>query len=269
MSRILPSQAVAAIEALFPDLLKSRKAAEPQPILPYARARDVSAALAVLAEVPSELLQLTGSELADLVVTRAKANAFVESCARPFEGGRFGTGDQSMSGDVLLALLGLLKRCPDQAVPASTADLLFITDPAIRESLRVDVAEVNRAITDGEWKSATVVCGSVIEALLLWVLNQHLPAARASAAKLRSNGVLSATKPALEEWDLHQYIEVAADLGLLKSDDTLPQLRLAKNFRNLIHPGRSIRLARTSRIRRPVVVAPSREPSRSHHDARS
>jgi hypothetical protein len=70
MSRILPSQAVAAIEALFPALLKPPKAAEPPP-MGYARAKDVSAALAVLAEVPSELLQPTGSELGDFSVRLA------------------------------------------------------------------------------------------------------------------------------------------------------------------------------------------------------
>jgi hypothetical protein len=242
MSRILPSQASAAIESLFPDLLRSREPAEPPPILPYARAKDVSAALAVVAEVPSELIQLTGPELAGMVIARANANAFVESCARPFEGGR--GGSQSLSGDVLLELLNLLKRCPDQAVPASTADLLFVADPALRESLRVDIAEVNRAIIQGEWKSATVVCGSVIEALLLLALTEQKPQAIASAGRLKANGTIGGAKPSLEEWDLHQYIEVAADLGLLKTADTLPQLRLAKDFRNLIHPGRSIRLAR-------------------------
>jgi hypothetical protein len=244
MSRILPSQAVSAICALFPDLLKPREPAEPSPSIPYARARDVSAALAVLAEVPSELLQLTGSELAELVIARAKANVFAQACARPFEGGFHSSSGQTMSGDVMLTILDLLKRCPDQAVPASTAGLLFVTDAVLRESLRVDIAEVNRAITDGEWKSATVVCGSVIEALLLWALNQDAPAAMASAAKLKTSGNVRTVKPTLEEWDLHQYIEVAADLGLVRPDDTVQQLRLAKDFRNLIHPGRSVRLAR-------------------------
>jgi len=243
MSRILPSQAIAAIEAMFPDLLKPRGAAEPAPTLPYARAHDVAAALALLAEIPSELVQLTGNELADLVITRTKAAAFVESCARPFEA-RFDSSGQKMSGDVILALLQLLRRCPDQAVPASTATLSFVTDSVLRESLRIDIAEVDRAITDGEWKSATVVCGSVVEALLLWALNQDVAKAKASAAKLKAQGIVSSPKSTLEEWDLHHYIEVAADLGLVRTEDTLPQLRLAKDFRNLIHPGRSIRLAR-------------------------
>jgi hypothetical protein len=43
---------------------------------------------------------------------------------------------------------------------------------------------------------------------------------------------------------LHQFIEVAADLGVLKPD-TCSAARLAQNFRNLIHPGRAARLAQT------------------------
>jgi hypothetical protein len=42
----------------------------------------------------------------------------------------------------------------------------------------------------------------------------------------------------------HQFIEVAAQLDLL-TPDTCNAARLAKNFRNLIHPGRAARLAQT------------------------
>ena len=151
MSRILPSQAVSAIESMFPQLLQTRPAAVPPPSIPYAYVGSVSATLALLAEVPTDLLQLTGADLAGLVTARAKATTFIASCAGPF------TGQTPMDGDILLSILHLLKRCPDQAVPASTADLLFVTDAVLRESLRVDIAEVRRAISDGEWKSATVV----------------------------------------------------------------------------------------------------------------
>ncbi len=45
-----------------------------------------------------------------------------------------------------------------------------------------------------------------------------------------------------ESWGLHQYIDVAAELDLI-SDESADQARLAKEYRNLIHPGRSARLA--------------------------
>jgi hypothetical protein len=45
----------------------------------------------------------------------------------------------------------------------------------------------------------------------------------------------------LERWDLHDYIEVAAELAVI-NPDTATQSRLAKDYRNLIHPGRTLRL---------------------------
>ncbi len=42
-------------------------------------------------------------------------------------------------------------------------------------------------------------------------------------------------------WTLSHYIEVAAHLGLIR-DTTAEQARLAKDYRNLIHPAATIRL---------------------------
>jgi len=85
---------------------------------------------------------------------------------------------------------------------------------------------------------ATVLGGSVIEALLLWKLQQqnitHLETAILSRSIKKSAGQL-------EKWDLHDYIEVADELKLIKPE-TVTQCRLAKDFRNLIHPGRAERL---------------------------
>ena len=47
----------------------------------------------------------------------------------------------------------------------------------------------------------------------------------------------------LNRWDLDGYIKVAGALGLIE-DETAKQADLAREFRNLIHPGRSARLAK-------------------------
>jgi hypothetical protein len=44
-----------------------------------------------------------------------------------------------------------------------------------------------------------------------------------------------------ERWDLHEYTEVTAHLGLI-TPDTAAQTRLLRRYRNLIHPGRAARL---------------------------
>jgi hypothetical protein len=44
-----------------------------------------------------------------------------------------------------------------------------------------------------------------------------------------------------ERWNLIELIEVALQLGLINSE-AATQARLGKDFRNLIHPGRALRL---------------------------
>jgi len=98
-------------------------------------------------------------------------------------------------------------------------------------------------LSNGEWKAATVLAGSAIEALLFWALQRDVAAAMASATALVANQTFQRQPPAdLESWVLHQYIEVAENLRIIKKE-TAVQSRLAKDYRNLIHPGRSQRLA--------------------------
>jgi len=138
-----------------------------------------------------------------------------------------------------------LQRCPDAAPTPATVELVFIPDPAFREELRIDISTAYQALANGEWKPATVLAGSVVEALLLWALQQEnatdLQQAITTAV---SKGTLAQQPPGpLERWDLQHYIAVAEQLQLINAD-TATQARLAKDFRNLIHPGRAQRLAR-------------------------
>ena len=68
-----------------------------------------------------------------------------------------------------------MKKCPDTAPSAQTAGLEFIEDEGLRENLRIDISSAERAIADGVWKGATVLAGSIVEALLLWALQARNP----------------------------------------------------------------------------------------------
>jgi hypothetical protein len=131
-----------------------------------------------------------------------------------------------------------LAQCPDDFPAASTAELNFITNAvSFRENLRMDMSAVNAALTNGEWKAATVLAGSVVEALLLWALEQK-PQQEISVATAQLNRKFEAN---IQKWDLADYIDVAEVLKIIKPE-TVSLCRLAKNFRNLIHPGRAQRL---------------------------
>jgi hypothetical protein len=129
-------------------------------------------------------------------------------------------------------------------LPPTTSELKFITDPALRESLQIDISTANSAFSNGEWKASTVLAGSTLEALLLWLLEQETDKKKISAAvkTLVENGKFRG-KPSNnhDEWSLHRYIEVAKELKLI-SDNAATQARLAREFRNFIHPGKSQRL---------------------------
>jgi hypothetical protein len=128
-----------------------------------------------------------------------------------------------------------LSKCPDQNPSAQITELNFITDRDLADSIRLDIHSATEALHRNDFKGATVLSGSAIEALLLW--------------KIRDVGISSPipgmrrnVKPAPEDWFLEDYITAAELRGLIKSD-TAKQARLAQNFRNLIHPGRTLRLA--------------------------
>jgi hypothetical protein len=84
-----------------------------------------------------------------------------------------------------------------------------------------------------------VLAGSAAEALLLWAITNkkdiEVEAARSAAIPNAS--------PDPNRWDLDGYIKVAKTLPLIE-DETERQADIARGFRNLIHPGRSARLAK-------------------------
>ncbi|MGO9257742.1 MAG: hypothetical protein ACLQU1_15725 [Bryobacteraceae bacterium] len=137
----------------------------------------------------------------------------------------------------------VLRQCPDEVVQPSTRDLPFIADTGLRESLRLDVSAVNIALTGGEYKAATVLGGSVVEALLLWGLSRKTSSDRQTFIGTATSGnhLARSPDPDPNKWDLNTFIEVAVAGNLIRQE-TAAIARIAKDFRNLIHPGRSNRL---------------------------
>jgi hypothetical protein len=130
---------------------------------------------------------------------------------------------------------------PDSAPAPNTTEPGFIPDADLRADLHRDLGEVNRSLQNGEWKGATVLAGSIVEAPLLWAL-QHKKTdveLRAAAASL---GIDLAKKP-LQRWDLSELIKCAHATDLI-SEFARAAADLARDFRNFIHPGKAMRLAK-------------------------
>ncbi len=103
----------------------------------------------------------------------------------------------------------------------------FITDERLRTSLEADNNEVDVCFEHGAWKSVHVLVGSIIEALLVDFL--------------MSSGHKTTGGDDILKFDLGKLIDMCKNLGVLT--EKTKELSIAvKSYRNLIHPGRLIRL---------------------------
>ncbi len=240
MPRVLPSQVVAIIDQMTAGSGWNLEA-NPNVLLEQGHLGTVATLLGLAEQVPEELLVISGEKylglLAALGALRAAVGAWqVEN--------RYRIGMLPGFGQVhvLILIRRALAACPDEFPAPGTTELAFIDDKELRDGLRLDISATNRALSNSEWKAATVLAGSVVEALLLWAL-QRLPEAEvlAKATELRAAGTLERRpSPELERWYLPEYIEVAAGLKIV-DPSTAAQARLAREYRNLIHPGRTLR----------------------------
>jgi hypothetical protein len=136
----------------------------------------------------------------------------------------------------VLVIRDLLKQCDDEAPHPETSAIPFVDDPELRQSLRNDLDEAWASMRVQKWKSATVMAGAALEGLLLWAISHARWNAKAqSAAQARG------LKHPPERWELQHYIPIAAEIGLIDGE-LEKQADLCRDFRNLIHPGRAIRL---------------------------
>ena len=237
MPRTLPSQVVKFIELLFSDWVKAGERQTLVSGMPDMTFK-FQAVIDLVDQIPPELITLKDEEYA---IFSASVSAIRWNIKHPVERDRGGfvihLHPIREFGNVnpIALISDMLRKCPDEFPSANTSELEFIEETDLRHSLRNDLSAISRALTNNEWKAATVLAGSVLEALLLWTLNKDRPQAiatrHAKLKKLRS----------MESWDLLDYIEAAVELQVIK-ERTANQARLAKDFRNLIHPGRSVRL---------------------------
>ena len=104
----------------------------------------------------------------------------------------------------------------------------FIAAPQFRASLEADYAEMHRCAKAEAWKSVHVLAGSIIEALLIDYLVATNTPARPGKDLLKT--------------DLAEAINICRDENLL-NQRTADLSSVIRSFRNLIHPGRVLRLA--------------------------
>jgi len=226
MAKVMPSQVIAAIQNMVglpvPGTQNRSWGVDHNAML--------AAIVDLIGHVPEELFAACP---ADDYANLMQAVAIINGMQRPWAAGHHRYAPLIDGKDVIRVIAAVVQKLPDEYPPAEDGTLAFIADAELRGSIRVDVAAAHRANANSEWKASTVLSGASIEALLDWKL-RTLPAAALQAAPRYP-------KRGLNDFGLHDYINVAEDLGILNQKQATAA-RLAKDFRNLIHPGRAVRL---------------------------
>jgi hypothetical protein len=237
MPRVVPSQVVAFINSLWPTSRDLNNITRGQ-------AGQLSGLITLVDKIPSELLVMDTATYPTFVCATAYIGQKLATWIRfPDRGHDLGFMPGATQMNPVTEIRDALAKCRDEPLGSATSKLHFIPDPELRRNLLIDINAIDRALSNSEWKAATVLAGSMIEALLLWdILNRRKAAFPSAVSTLVINKTFSKQPPGdLEDWVLHHYIEVTAHLGVIKPD-TAKEARLAKDFRNLIHPGRAQRI---------------------------
>lgn len=119
----------------------------------------------------------------------------------------------------------------------------WLSDQQLKDIVSRDYVELNQVLVpDGAWKSAVVLAGSILEAILLDLLTKdatRLAAAKASAAAPKKNGVLKHE----DDWTLHDMIQVATAIALMPADRAKTFDQVLRDYRNFVHPRKEFRAA--------------------------
>lgn len=237
MTKVMPSQVVQAIDEMFPHAAKGVGSNS----IAASHSSQLRGILNLLSEVPPELFNLSAADYADLILARSTIETHLEIWTSR---GNVGAMANVKGRDAVTVIRQALNLCPDEYPASATSELSFINDPDLRESIRLDVGAISRALYNAEWKAATVLAGATIEALLHWKIQEHPNKHEVETALktvVANNRAVQPRKNDPDIWDLSHFIEVAAEMKFIDSE-THTAANLARNFRNLIHPGRATRL---------------------------
>jgi hypothetical protein len=218
MPRVLPSQVIPAIDSLFGA---NRNELDGRVITNLYRA-EVQTLLALLDEVPGELIDLPAAEYLEFTRCRAVlATTLV----------RWNAGDVAPARDVggkdaVERIRRLMKKCRDE-LPPPAPELPFIADPDVRLGIEDRIHAAWTDFNAREWMGATVFAGAALEALLLWALKQV-------------KQVVEAPKRPLDDLQLAELIRFAVKNGVIDQASE-QQASLARDARNLVHPGKALR----------------------------
>lgn len=238
MPRIVPSQIVDLIDKIFPWAVNQ---GEMSHSLSRNECYSVAALVDLVEEIPQELLFMPNQSYAAFISALAALKIALQTW--PHKDLELEKIHGFGNINPVTIIRNALVECPDEFPSTGTLELTFIQDHEFRRNLEIDISAANLALSNGQWKASTVLSASVVEVLLMWKLIQFPISDVDDIVKVLVVEKVFKNKPDcnLSLWNLHHFIEVVSKSGIISSE-TKKTAELAKDFRNLIHPGREFRL---------------------------
>ena len=215
--RILPSQMVQAIESLIgrqdSDIYSRR--------LTHPYLADVNAILALLDDVPTELITLSFSDYVEL----NKCRSLLAATTSKWTLGDIAPARDVNGKDPVERIRRLMQQCQDR-LPPPEPELPFIDNSDRRAGIESQMHAAWRNFETQTWLGAKTFAAAALEAILLWVLETKVPP---KSLKKRPNDMV-----------LFDLVEGTKGAALI-TDETATLAHMARDARNLIHPGKVAR----------------------------
>lgn len=156
--------------------------------------------------------------------------------------------DPARVKEALRHLVEVLKKYPGPATSKKPRAFPFITSDKLREIVERDYSDLAlRLLPSESWKSAVIMAGSILEAILHDQLTRDAGRIAAAngcpdAAKKKGGIVKDIASTAREdEWPLASLIRVSAALGIIPVEREAIFDHTLREYRNFVHPRVEVR----------------------------
>jgi hypothetical protein len=117
----------------------------------------------------------------------------------------------------------------------------FIENELLKEQLSQDWIEAQLVAKHEAWKSCIILCGGILEGLLVNVLSKDRKKAHETLKKIYEKREQKCRVPSdLYRWTLSDMIDISIETQLI-SQSTFHVGHALREFRNLVHPGKQVR----------------------------
>jgi hypothetical protein len=142
--------------------------------------------------------------------------------------------------EVISPLLPVIDQFRGPGSAGVTRQFGYITDAPLRGIIERDYAELAiKLFPSGAWKSAVIIAGSILEAVLFDRLADVKWATQAKASSAAKDSKGNAIKP--DDWKLCHLIDIAVEIKLLPKDPADTIHRVLRDYRNFVHPKKEVR----------------------------